>query len=65
MQTTKNFYGKGKNHIYWLLIMVKSFLCLNYQCDNHLVRWNNTWNQISLSAINNDNINQSVSAINK
>lgn len=46
-----------RESIHWVLIMVKSF-CLSYHHHIHLVRSNNTHNQIYSSRIGNDNINQ-------
>jgi hypothetical protein len=41
------------------------FFRLGYHhCCPPLMRWNNTWNQIYLNEIGNDNIDQSVDVIN-
>jgi len=44
--------------------MVESFLNLSRHCQVNLAIWN-LQNQIYLGGINNDNINQSVNAINQ
>jgi hypothetical protein len=46
-------------------IMVESFLSLSRHCHVNPANWNNLQNQIYLGGINNDNINQSVNAINQ
>jgi len=48
-----------------MLIMVKSFLWLSYHYRSHFMKWSNPHNQIYLGEINNDNISQSVDAINQ
>jgi len=46
-----------------MLIMVKSFLCLCHHHHGHLVRWDNSKNQIWWCGIINDNIKQEVNVI--